>query len=87
MVETKIIPSTRVPELAIVFSPISKDPFTFPVIASYIVLYIPAPGTSGIKQHIIRVVTGVFNNLANISEYILKHIDDINNELILDNSK
>jgi hypothetical protein len=82
MVDTKIIPRTRVPALDNVLMAICDAFVILPVITSYIVLYIPAPGTKGIRQHITKVVTGVLSIRAKVSEYILKQIDDINKEKI-----
>lgn len=68
MVATNIIPRAKAPASAIVLIAKVKEVYMSPVITSYIVLYMPAPGTKGIKQHITIVVTGVFKILANISE-------------------
>lgn len=71
------------PALATVSMPSLTAPLTFPSIVSYIVLYMPAPGTKGIRAQITKVVTGVFKYLAQISEYTLKIIEAINKDKIL----
>ena len=70
------------PALAMVVKAVFKASDVFPVTTAYMVLYMPAPGTSGIRQHITKVVTGVFNILAKISEYILKTIEEKNMAII-----
>lgn len=62
------MPRARLPALARVVKAKPMASEVLPVTTAYIVLYIPAPGTRGIRQHMTMVVTGVFNILARTSE-------------------
>ena len=77
IVETKIIPKAKIPALDIVDIARESPTSILPLTISNMVLYIPAPGTNGIRQHTISVVTGVFNTLAKISEYIEQQTEEI----------
>ena len=74
--DTLNIPTAIVAAMIIVLIPVFMDLSILPCTVSSIVLYIPLPGTNGIRTPIMKVVTGVLSTLAIISEYMAPNMED-----------